>query len=100
MTEERITTEVIRNLKPYERTAYNAHNTEDDIFRFGQIEGRNQVLYLLLALGDENVAHDNWHPERANILVEARQEIVKRLKHTIMWPKEWPDFEAYTCCPG
>jgi len=63
-------------------------------------EGRNQVLYLLLCLGDENVAHDNWHPERADILVDARREIVRRLKHPGRWPVEWPDFEAYTYCPG
>jgi len=63
-------------------------------------EGRNQVLYLLLALGDENVAHDHWHPDRAKILVEARREIVKRLKHPNHWPREWPDFETYLCCPG
>ena len=70
-------------------------------------EGRNQVLYLLLAIGDENVAHDNWHPNRAMVLVEARQEIVKRLKHprpdgvcNTVWPKEWPDFENYTYTPG
>ena len=63
-------------------------------------EGRNQVLYLLLCLGDENVARDNWHPERADILVDARREIVRRLKHPTHWPAEWPDFEAYTYCPG
>lgn len=63
-------------------------------------EGRNQVLYLLLGLGDENVAHDNWHPDRANVLVEARQEIVKRLKHQNRWPREWPDFKTYGCRPG
>jgi hypothetical protein len=63
-------------------------------------EGRNQVLYLLLCLGDENVAHDNWHPERADILVDARREIVRSLKHQAHWPAEWPDFEAYTYCAG
>jgi len=63
-------------------------------------EGHNQVLYLLLCLGDENVAHDNWHPERADILVDARREIVRRLKHQAHWPAEWLDFEAYTYCPG
>ena len=63
-------------------------------------EGRNQVLYLLLSLGDENVVHDNWHPERADILVDSRREIVRRLKHQARWPAEWPDFEAYTYCPG
>jgi len=95
-----IKTEVIHSLKPFERTVYNAHDSKDDIFRQGQIEGRNQILYLLLALADENVAHDNWHPDRASILVEARKEIVKRLKHSIVWPREWPDFETYLCCPG
>ena len=70
-------------------------------------EGRNQVLYLMLCIGDENVAHDHWHPERADILVDARREIVKRFKHprvdgvmNNVWPREWPDFEAYTYCPG
>jgi len=70
-------------------------------------EGRNQVLYLMLCLGDENVAHDNWHPEKAEILFETRREIVKRLKHprengvmNTVWPREWPDFEGYTYCPG
>ena len=77
-------------------------------------EGRNQVLYLLLAIGDENVAHDNWHPDRAEILLEARQEIVSRLKHprpdgamNTVWPRlkadgtrDWPDFEKYTYRPG
>lgn len=72
-------------------------------------EGRNQVLYLLLCLGDENVAHDNWGPERADILVDARREIIKRLKlprsdgsgvYNTVWPREWPDFESYTYCPG
>ncbi len=70
-------------------------------------EGRNQVLYLLLCLGDENVAHDNWHPDRAQALLETRREIVKRLKHlteggvmNTVWPEDWPDFEAYTYCPG
>lgn len=63
-------------------------------------EGRNQVLYLLLCLADENVAHDNWHPERADILVGARREIVRRLRHERHWPEKWPDFEAYTYCPG
>jgi len=77
-------------------------------------EGRNQVLYLLLCLGDENVAHDNWRPDRATILVGARQEIVVRLKHprpdgvmNTVWPRlkadgtrDWPNFAEYTCCPG
>lgn len=77
-------------------------------------EGRNQILYLLLAIGDENVAHDHWHPERATVLAEARQEIVKRLKHprsdgvhNTVWPplladgtRDWPDFEKYMYIPG
>ena len=72
-------------------------------------EGRNQVLYLMLCIGDENVAHDNWNPAKADILLEARREIVKRLKYpradgsgvmNTIWPREWPDFEAYTYCPG
>jgi len=77
-------------------------------------EGRNQVLYLLLCLGDENVAHDNWHLDRAMLLVQARQEIVKRLNHprldgvmNTVWPplkedgtRDWPDFETYLCIAG
>jgi len=77
-------------------------------------EGRNQVLYLLLGLGDENVAHDHWHPDRAQILYEARKEIVKMFKvprpdgvMNTVWPRmkedgtrDWPDFETYTYCPG
>jgi len=77
-------------------------------------EGRNQVLYLLLAIGDENVAHDNYHPDRAVILVGARQEIVVRLKHprpngvmNTVWPRmkedgtrDWPNFETYLCRPA
>lgn len=77
-------------------------------------EGRNQVLYLLLCLADENVEHDNWRPDRAKVLVEARQEIVKRFKvprpdgvMNTVWPRmkrdgtrEWPDFETYLCRPG
>ena len=77
-------------------------------------EGRNQVLYLLLAIGDENIAHDHWHPDRAEVLVLARQEIVKRLKHprpdgvyNTVWPplladgaRDWPNFETYLCRAG
>jgi len=77
-------------------------------------EGRNQVLYLLLCLGDENVAHDHWHPDRAGVLVEARRIIVDRLKVPMpdgvmntVWPRlkadgtrDWPNFEEYTYCPG
>ena len=70
-------------------------------------EGCNQVLYLMLCIGDENVAHDHWHPDRAQILYEARKEIVQRFKHprvdgvmNTVWPREWPDFEKYTYSPG
>jgi hypothetical protein len=72
-------------------------------------EGRNQVLYLMLCLCDENVAHDNWHPYRAQILLEARREIVKWLKHpradgsgvmNTVWPRQCLDFEAYSYRPG
>mgnify|MGYP001575013587 CR=1 FL=1 len=79
-------------------------------------EGRNQVLYLLLAIGDENVAHDHSHPEVAHVLFEARREIVRRLKHprekgegvkNTFWPplkadgtRDWPDFENYSYTPG
>lgn len=63
-------------------------------------EGRNQVLYLLLAIGDENVAHDHWHPDRAHHLFEVRKEIVGRLRTRTRWPKEWPDFETYSYTPG
>ncbi len=103
-----LTTEVIRGLKPYQRTAFNAHDTDDDIFRLGQIEGRNQVLYLLLAIGDENVAHDHWHPDRAQFLYETRKDIVNRLRLNAPhypalggeWPKRYPDFEEYSYVPG
>lgn len=77
-------------------------------------EGRNQVLYLMLCIGDENVAHDNFHPEVAQPLYEARKEIVQRMKQiredgvkNTMWPhrrpdgtRDWPDFEKYTYCSG
>ena len=77
-------------------------------------EGRNQVLYLMLCIGDENVAHDNWHPERAQILYEARKEIVQMFTHprvdgvmNTVWPhlkpdgtRDWPDFEKYTYRSG
>lgn len=63
-------------------------------------EGRNQVLYLLLCIGDENVVHDDWHPEKAETLLEARREIIKRLRTQEFWPRQWPDFEKYTYRPG
>lgn len=70
-------------------------------------EGRNQVLYIMLGIGDENVAHDNWHPDKAQLLYETRVEIVRRLKAgtpdgvtTTPFPREWPDFEKYTYSPG
>lgn len=64
-------------------------------------EGRNQILYLLLAIGDENVAHDNWHPDRAQLLYEVRKQIVRRLRHSeCHFPIAYPDFEAYTYRPG
>jgi len=71
-------------------------------------EGRNQVLYLLLAIGDENVAHDNFHPDKAHFLFEVRKDIVGRLKLNAPhypalggeFPKEYPDFENYTYRAG
>jgi len=77
-------------------------------------EGRNQVLYLMLCIGDENVAHDNWHPDKALLLDETRKKIVGWLKHptpngvyNTVWPqplpngtRNWPDFEKYTYIPG
>ena len=71
-------------------------------------EGRNQVLYLLLAIGDQNVAHDNYHPDRAQFLYEVRKKIVKRLRLNAPhypflggeWPKVYPDFEEYSYRPG
>lgn len=72
------------------------------------LEGRNQVLYLLLCIGDENVAHDNFRPDRAHFLYEVRKEIVHRLRLNApcypalggAWPKEYPDFEKYSYTPG
>ena len=69
-------------------------------YQKGVEEGRNQVLYLLLAIGDENVAHDHWHPDRAQFLFEVRKEIVRRLQHPPVWPQKYPDFEAYSFTPG
>lgn len=71
-------------------------------------EGRNQALYLLLNIGDENVAHDNFHPGRAQFLFEVRKDIVNRLRLNAphypslggAWPKEYPDFATYTYCSG
>ena len=64
-------------------------------------EGRNQVLYLLLAIGDENVAHDHWHPDKAHFLYRTRVEIVGRLRHEQHhFPQEYPDFEKYTYRAG
>ena len=77
-------------------------------------EGRNQILYILLSKGDEEVAHDNWHPDRAHRLYELRVEICEMLKQprpngvmNIVWPpakedgtRDWPDFEKYTYCAG
>jgi len=68
-------------------------------------EGRNQVLYLLLAIGDEYVAHDHWHPDKASFLLEVRRKIVLRLREPDRkWPSDagrpWPDFETYTYSPG
>ena len=65
------------------------------------------MLYLLLCIGDENVAHDHWHPDRAHLLYQTRREIVRRLEfrdrkvpEEHRWPKEWPDFETYTYTSG
>lgn len=71
-------------------------------------EGRNQVLYLLLAIGDENVVHDHWHPDKAQFLFEVRKDIVKRLKEDAphypalggKWPETYPDFEQYSWTSG
>ena len=71
-------------------------------------EGRNQALYLLLCIGDENVAHDNFHPDKAHFLFEVRKDIVNRLRHNAPhypslggdWPHKYPDFEKYTYSPG
>jgi hypothetical protein len=71
-------------------------------------EGRNQALWHLLCIGDENVTHDNWHPDKAHFLFETRKEIVKRLKLNAPcypslggdYPKKYPNFETYTYTPG
>jgi hypothetical protein len=60
-------------------------------------EGHNQILYLLLCLSDENTEHDNWHPKKRDILIEARFEIMKRLKYQ-KFPLTYPNFEKYTYC--
>ena len=61
----------------------------------GLLLGQNRVLYLLLALVDEELAYDNWHPEKAAVLIEARRAIMWRLKHQQRWPADWPDLERY-----
>ena len=53
-------------------------------------EGRNQVLHLLMAIVDENVAPDHWYPDRAQFLYETAVEIVHRLRNNKHWSKEWP----------
>lgn len=67
-------------------------------------QGRNQVLYLLLCIGDDNVAHDHWHPDKAHFLYETRKKILHEIRdrdeNLIGWPKSWPDFENYTYTPG
>lgn len=63
-------------------------------------EGRNQVLYLLLGIGDEYVAHDNWNPDHAHFLYKVRKMICQRLKTQSWWPERYPDFESYTYTPG
>lgn len=57
-------------------------------------EGRNQVLYLLLCITDENVTHDNWHPDKADYLTDIRKEILGRLEFQ-QFPKDYPDFKTY-----
>ena len=69
-------------------------------YQSGIQEGRNQVLYLLLVIGDENVQHDNWHPDVAQRLFELRQEILTRLSDQKHWPERYPDFETYSWRPG
>lgn len=81
--------------------------TEDERAALIQ-EGRNQALYLLLAIGDEQVQHDNFHPDKAHFLYQVRKEIVKRLELNAphypalggKWPTEWPDFAKYTYISG
>ena len=71
-------------------------------------EGQNRVLYLLLGIGDENVAHDNWHPDRAHLLFKVRVDIVNRLRLDAPhypalgghWPEKYPNFKTYTYTPG
>lgn len=70
-------------------------------------EGRNQVLYLLLVAGDDQVAHDHWHPEQAEFLLETRRNIIDQIgirekyrKAENRWPDEWPDFYNYTYNSG
>jgi len=67
-------------------------------------EGRNQVLYLLLIEGDENVAHDNFKPAEAERLLALRRRFLIELKsrdsRPLGWPPEYPDFQTYTYRSG
>ena len=64
------------------------------------------MLYLLICAGDGEVVHDNWHPDRAEFLLEVRRKILQELQHRdelsaeLQWPKKWPDFQKYTYCSG
>jgi hypothetical protein len=89
-------------------TMRNASETKDGVCVDCLLEeGRNQVLYLMLCAGDEEVAHDNWHPDKAQFLYETRLKILSEIRHRernmpadTRWPKKWPDFEKYTYTPG
>ncbi|MGR3295838.1 MAG: hypothetical protein ACUZ8A_06390 [Candidatus Bathyanammoxibius sp.] len=71
-------------------------------------EGENRALYLLLVIGDENVAHDHFHPDKAHSLFEVRKDIVRRLELDAPyypslggnWPTEYPDFKTYSYTLG
>ena len=63
-------------------------------------EGRNQVLYLLLAIGDENVAHDHFHPGKAQFLLDTRRTIISRIENGFRFPQEYPNFKEYTYVAG
>jgi len=74
----------------------------------GITEGQNRVLWHLLCIGDENVAHDHWHLDKAQFLFETRMDIVRRLEANApcypslgdSYPSKYPNFKTYSYSPG